>query len=189
VSITFQPEPDARSRAVIDYRLKCVVEPRRDQRSFATYEADVAGLADHAQYCADAGCFPATPYIASRRPWDDEPAMNVSTVNGALLLRALGLVPELGAAAVLDEPDLPALLPGHDSSDLTGTCEASDFLGRIDLALALSPADEGRPWHPVTPGSNFTDCGRRGGYLHDRLHELREIAVFAHTHQRHMAWF
>jgi hypothetical protein len=100
VSITFRPEPDARSRAVIDCPLECVVEPRRDRRSFATYGAAVAGLAGHAQFCAEALCFPETPYIASRRPWDDEPAMNVSTVNGALVLRALGLVPELGAAAV-----------------------------------------------------------------------------------------
>jgi hypothetical protein len=185
VSVTFQPEPDACSRAVIDYQLECAVEPRRDQRSFATYEAAVAGLADHAQHC---GCFPDTRYIASRRPCDDESAINVSSVNGALLLRALGLLPELGAAAVRDELDLPQLLSGHETSDLAGTCEASDFLARIDLALALSPADEGRPWHPVTPGSNFIDCGRRGGYLQERLHELREIAVFAHTHERRMTW-
>jgi hypothetical protein len=145
----------------------------------------VAGLADHDRRC---GCFPDTRYIVSRTPADDEPAMNVSNVNGALLLRALGLLPELGAAAVRDERALPQLLSGHDSSGLTGACEASDFLARIDLALALSPTDEGRPWHPVTPGSNVIDCGRRGGYLQDRLHELREIAVFAGIHQRRMTW-
>jgi hypothetical protein len=148
----------------------------------------VAGLADHDQHCGDVFCFPDTRYIASRRAADDEPAINVSSINGALLLRALGLLPELGAAAVRHEPDLPPLLPGHDTSDLTGTCEASDFLARIDLALAFSPTDEGRPWHPVTPGSNLIDCGRREDYLQDRLHELREITVFAHTHQRRMTW-
>jgi len=30
VSITFRAEPDARSRAVIDYHYDCDVEPRRD---------------------------------------------------------------------------------------------------------------------------------------------------------------
>jgi hypothetical protein len=188
VSITFRPEPDARSRAVIDYHYDCDVEPRRDQRRFATYEAAVAGLADHAQHCVALLCVPDAVYVASRRPYDDEPAMNVSTVNGALLLRAVGLIPEVGAAAVLDEPDSDPLPATHDTSDLAGTCEALDFLARIDLALALSPYDAGRPWHPVTPGSNVSDCGRPVGYLHDRLHELREIAEFAHTHQHPMSW-
>jgi hypothetical protein len=76
VSVTFRPEPEPRDRA-IGYQLECVVEARRDRRSFPTYEAAVAGLADHHRYCGDALCFPGIRYIVSRRPGDGEPSLNV----------------------------------------------------------------------------------------------------------------
>jgi hypothetical protein len=188
VSVTFQAEPGARSRAVIDYHLECVVEPRHDHRSFATYEAAVAGLTDHDQHCGDAFCFPGTRYIVSRSRSDDEPSLNMTNLNAAHLLRALGLLPELGADAVLHEHEPVSRLAGGNAFGLAGECDALDLLGRIDLALALSPVDEGTPWHPVTPGGNFLDCGRRPGYLQDRLHVLRAIAVHARELHRRVTW-
>jgi hypothetical protein len=119
----------------------------------------VAGLADHDQYCGDALCCPDTRYIVSRRPGDGEPWLSVSNVNAAQLLRALGLLPELGADCVFHQRGPVPRGPGDDVFELVGECEAQDLLGRIELALALSPLDEGTPWHPITPGSNVTDCG------------------------------
>lgn len=148
----------------------------------------MAGLADHDQYCGDALCCPGIRYIVSRRPGDGEPSLNVSNVNAAQLLRALGLLPELGADSVFHQLDPVPRRPGDDVFELAGECEAQDLLGRIELALALSPLDEGTPWHPITPGSNVTDCGRWSGYLHDRLHALRAITVHARDRNRHVTW-
>jgi hypothetical protein len=44
------------------------------------------------------------------------------------------------------------------------------------------------PWHSLTPSGHQIDCGRRPGYLQQRLHELRTIAEFARTHQRRITW-
>ena len=54
------------------------------------------------------------------------------------------------------------------------------------VALALHPADEGVPWH--TASTNVIDCGRRPGYLHDRLTALREVALHAQSSRRRVDW-
>lgn len=114
-----------------------------------------------------------------------EPQLNVTNVNAALILRALGLLSEIGAAAILGPQ--PGLTP-DGCPDLFGECDAADFLARIDLALALHPTDPGVPWHAITDAGNVIDCGRRPGYLHERLHELRDVATFAHADQRRVVW-
>ena len=62
-----------------------------------------------------------------------------------------------------------------------GNLGAEDFLGRILLALAIEPADEGVPSHETTvPGQvRWIECGRPEGYVQDRLGQLRELADWA----------
>jgi len=197
VSVTFGPEPDPAEHTALDYHIVCVLDPRRDQRTFGTYLEAVTGLDDHDRHCGDLLCWPDTRYVVARTAADVLPWLNLSNLNAALL-RALGVLPELGAAAVLDtaprDRDTVTELPGVAElgaagyDDLAGECDADDLLGRIELALALSPADVGVPWHATTAAGSWIDCGRPPGYLQQRLHELRAITVHARHLQRRVSW-
>lgn len=64
-----------------------------------------------------------------------------------------------------------------------GSLPAGDFLGRVLLALAIQPADEGIPAHELpTGGVRWVECGRRPGYIQDRLAQLHELAQWAVAH-------
>lgn len=62
-----------------------------------------------------------------------------------------------------------------------GSLPAEDFLGRVLVALAIEPADAGRPATvDAAPGrATFIDCGRPEGYVEERLGWLRELADWA----------
>jgi hypothetical protein len=98
----------------------------------------------------------------------ESPSVNVSGVNAALLLQALGY----------REP--------FDSGPLVGSAAAEEFGGRVLTALALAPADDGAPWHETSP--RFTDCGRWPSYLQDRLEHLHELADWCAQHHRAIQW-
>lgn len=70
-----------------------------------------------------------------------------------------------------------------------GEAPAEDLLGRLLIAQALldvaSDDEHGRP--DVTDGRH-TFCGRRPGYLADRLAELQKIATWAHQHHVPVVW-
>jgi hypothetical protein len=185
MSVTFRAEPNELSVIAFDHRLVCTAVVPSDRRIFSTYAEAVAGLTTHPDLCTDPFCDTQTPFVAARTAADDEPTVQTSSVNGRLLLRALGLLPELGAEAVTtgaaeDHMDLGG------SDDLAGVCDSAELLDRIEVALALHPADEGIPWHTVS--INVIDCGRRPGYLHDRLTALREVALYAQRSHRSVDW-
>ena len=98
----------------------------------------------------------------------EDPEVNMSNVNAATLLDVLGIK------------------VGEDFSDrCTGRLEADDFLGRILVARALSPADEGLP---ALQEGNMIDCGRSEGYVDVRLAELEQIAVWSRDRNLQIAW-
>ncbi|MEU2454855.1 hypothetical protein ABZ605_32800 [Streptomyces sp. NPDC012765] len=72
---------------------------------------------------------------------------------------------------------------GYD--ELAGDAEADDFLGRVLVALALTPEDAGRP---ATAEGRFVDCGRRVGYVQERLEELYELAEEARARGLTIYW-
>lgn len=185
MSVTFRVEPNELSFIAFDHRLVCTAVVPTDKRIFTTYAEAAAGISDHSRFCTDPFCGPDTPFVVARTAADDEPTVETSSVNGRLLLRALALVPELGAEAVNTPTAHPHPNPGG-GDDLVGVCDSGELLERIDLALALHPADAGIPWHTV--GSNVINCGRRPGYLHDRLTALREVARYAQDSHRRVDW-
>lgn len=104
--------------------------------------------------------------------WDNAPGINVSNSNAAALLEVLGL------------PTNP-----WDTPEGFEYPTGQDFLGRVLLALGLVPADAGVPAHAPNPERpNFIDCGRREGYLQERLGQLRELADYAIAHNRRIDW-
>ncbi|MEV5819353.1 hypothetical protein AB0L22_09270 [Micromonospora haikouensis] len=71
-----------------------------------------------------------------------------------------------------------------------GTTTGPDFHGRVLLALALldhATGDvEGRP---EVVDDNWVECGRRPGYLAERLAALHDLAVWAVEHHADVEWF
>jgi hypothetical protein len=104
-------------------------------------------------------------------PEADDLAVNVSSSNAVVLCAALGI-------------DLAA-------EGWCGSLPAQDFLGRILVALAVSPTDAGVPTHelPREPGQvRWIECGRREGYTQERLAQLRELADWAIAHDAEISF-
>jgi hypothetical protein len=75
--------------------------------------------------------------------------------------------------------------------DWCGELPASDFLGRVLVAQALSPVDEGMPAyeHLREPGQcHMIEAARRPGYLQERLGQLHELASWAIDHGVEVYW-
>lgn len=72
-----------------------------------------------------------------------------------------------------------------------GDMPAEAFLGRVLLALAVAPIDEGMPSyeHPVTgTGPRVIEGGRRPGYLQERLQQLHALGQHAVTVRSEVWW-
>lgn len=102
---------------------------------------------------------------------DSDLSVTMSNVNGLRVLEVLGFDSEDGIPYV-------------------GTCDADDFEGRVALARALTPVDAGIPV-TTTVGENgptVVECGRRPGYLQDRLDTLADLAALARSHNSPISW-
>lgn len=98
--------------------------------------------------------------------------VNMNNRNAGFVFEALGL----------------ALDPAGDG-DWAGQVEASDFQGRVLMALALAPADEGMPsYEHVGPGARMIEGSRRPGYLQEQLQALHKLAVWAVEHNAKVVW-
>lgn len=71
------------------------------------------------------------------------------------------------------------------ADDWAGTFDAADLYGRITLALGVT--DESLPTDDVTYG-NVVECGRRQGYVQDKLQELRTVVEYAQQRGRLVCW-
>ena len=185
------PAPPAEGPVEWGASIECAAHPPQDRRYFADYETARAGLADHRRFCTDLDCgvHAYRPFVVVHSSTDTEPSPDGSVRNAMLLLRALGLVAELGADDVHEPPpgDTPAPAPGDDTP-LVGELPAEQMLGRVELALALAPADAGIPVRDLNPAGTVVDFGRPAGYLQDRLNVLREVALFARDQDRDVIW-
>lgn len=106
----------------------------------------------------------------------NELEVNMASGNAALVCAALGLTPT--------------------EEGWVGELAPQDFLGRVLLALAVSPADEGMPSRDLQPGDDagpllgvvreggprIIQGARHPGYLQERLTQLRALADWAVAH-------
>ena len=109
-------------------------------------------------------------------PEAEELEINMSNSNAVLVCESLGI--------------------NLEEEGWCGSLPAQDFLGRVLVALAVSPADEGMPSHDLQPGDDagplfgivreggprIIQGARRPGYLQERLGQLRELADWAVAH-------
>lgn len=95
--------------------------------------------------------------------------LNVNNRNAIDVLRALGLE--------------------ANYDDLSGQIDATDLLGRLLVALAVQPVDQGIDTRASsTSGATIIECGRPDGYLHSRFEELTVIARRAAAIGRTVTW-
>lgn len=87
--------------------------------------------------------------------------MNISNTNASYLLDKLGI------------------------EELFGSMSSEDFLGRILIAEALSPSDEGIPSYK---DGNIVYGGREENYLQNKLARLREMANYAKNNNLEITW-
>jgi hypothetical protein len=91
-----------------------------------------------------------------------------------------------GAGSILSALGLKPAEALDGGSDLIGECSAEDFLGRVLLALAEQPEDEGMPSYESHPRWNVG--ARPAGYMQRHLHELHALAQYCREQDMIVAW-
>lgn len=74
---------------------------------------------------------------------------------------------------------------GIPHGDGTGLMNADDLLGRILVALAVSPESAERPTYNE---HNIILCGREEGYVQNKLIALQEVCELAKSLNRDVVW-
>lgn len=118
----------------------------------------MTGREAYGQHCDD--CDALGPILRSA-----DPEVDVAVRNAAYLLVLLGYGPVV---------------------DLNGRVPAEDFLGRVLVAEALSGPEDG--YLPQATYGRMVDCGRRPGYVLERLADLRVVAEAAVSAGAGICW-
>ena len=162
---------------------------------FGTYDDACAAAedADDGARTALPGCSmpdicPDYPLRAHPASNDPAPAVNVHDANARRLFGLLAFSPApLGTAGAQQiGPAAEPLAPGPAGSGWASEDLPADaFLGRVLLALALTPDDAGTDGYG--DGRFFTG-GRSPGHLQRRLLELHELALWCRARGRLVVW-
>lgn len=159
-----------------------------DAEAFLRAELDAHGCTGHLAVCGDEFCEGSRMFIHAIEE-APAPQVNVSNINAKHLLTLLGSEP----------------LNEYGDVDLCGGMSGADFMGRILMAIAIAPTDEGTPTYedtyvdgheaPSEEGGalavktmTVVMCGRREGYSEGRLEELRQLAEFSIATGRDIQW-
>lgn len=139
---------------------------------FPSREAAVLALPSVTSSCTDEYCVSFdTKFIDSAV---SEPEVNVSNITAVELLDNLGI------------------LVGEDFSErCLGSISAADLKGRVLMALALLPEDEGMPAYETTNtmfGLKIWAAPRPAGHTQKVLHRLLDVAEFALAQGRDVDW-
>lgn len=114
---------------------------------------------------------------------DQPPEVQLNNRNAALLFDALGL-PE-AAEPIEPGPLAEELLGPNPVAFDCGELTADDLLGRVLTAHALAPTDDGLP---AVQDGRHTACGRRPGYLQERLAHLEHLAHWCRHRNLRITW-
>lgn len=150
---------------VLGIRVVCVDGELRDDRIWNTNATLTRIDREHAAVCPSEDC-----------------------VDGGLVepVRAVAIDPvEVGRGHMRVVMDALGLIDEDNREDPYGELPADDFAGRVLMALALTPTDEGVPAYG---DGRWMECGRRPGYLQDVLGRLHALAEAAGAHDLTICW-
>jgi hypothetical protein len=145
----------------VAWSIRCACSNTTSLTEFGDRESAVAAL--NTIICEDEFCAAYPPLVIAVHA-EVAPYLNVSNRNAGDLLTLLGY---------------------GQNEDLCGSTSAADLLGRVLIAVAVEPADAGRP---STTSGNLIDCGRPAAYFEDRLAELRTVCEWAEARGVGVAW-
>jgi len=173
MSITFAPEYSETD--IVTYNVLC--EDGSLIATCLTYGDAKMAAETHGLTCEYSRC---GDYGAEIDTINNVPELTVSNSNGFYLLELLGLTPSYVG-------DLPS---PFEYGEMSGSCSADDFLGRILIAQGLNGPDVGVPLHqlPNRGGAPVYDCGRREGYADEMLRWLADLARWARAAARPVVW-
>lgn len=166
MSITFAP-------VVLDprVRLTCICRATQSEEIFEN-PAEAYSFKSSVDYvpvhCPEEFCDNSQRYLSSAVV---TPELNMSETNAHKVLEALSLEP-------------------------AGELSAESFTGLVLFALAVLPKDEGLPSYDDSSydaagervGAQFIVCGRREGYIQEKLEELRTIGNWAIENKTTVYW-
>lgn len=162
MSVTFTIDGNATG----DYGFKCLATGELFVAD--SYDAIEIERACHLLLCetCDEGFCWSSPRFDVPAEFD----VNMSTVNAVSLLAVLGIE--------------------YDPCEIYGVMGAEQFLGHVLIAMAQDRDDSGiaAVVDACAGGSTFIDCGRRAGYVADRLAALHALATEAARLGRDVCW-
>lgn len=156
---------------VLGYRVACYCGEQSIDGTFGAY-ADATAAWEAAggrslPFCEEC-CGTTHPQAITA----DLPSVNLSQINAARMFDMLGL--------------------NLVESGYCGSIDATDLLGRVLVAVAVCPADEGVPAHVAAAHTDGAPkvivCGRDAGYTEDRLVRIEAVARWAIENGRTVTW-
>lgn len=169
MSVTFSIAP---SVLIEDkWVLECDCGYKKSEQQYASHEEAVASLETVEKLlCGDDYCAASGMHVTFAPQEGDDLSINLSNMNARVVMESLGY--------------------SNDEQIAFGDATGEDFLGRILTALALAPEDEGMPSYADEKEGQATMiyCGRRPGYLQERLEQLRALAEFSVATGRQIQW-
>lgn len=161
MSVTFSPA----FRTNIPHTLACACGVWTVGVQYDSFEDAWAMAKETLNGCSDVYCKMEQVYAI---PVVSEPEVQMSNGNAITILDVLGIQ------------------VGEEFSDrCSGSMSASDMRGRILMAQALNPTDEGSD--TITVG-NMVDFGRPEGYTDSKLSALIEVVEFAERNNVNITW-
>jgi len=161
MSVSFSPSVNTH----VEFKITCLcgaVENSTAMTVFPDYVSASKVFEQGGYVCDDPYCY---VFVDA---FNSEPEVNLSNGNAVHLLDVLGIQ------------------VGEDFSErCVGSMSAQDMLGRVLIALAVSPVSAEVPSYAE---GNIIYGGRPEGYMQDKLESIRDVAVFAHANGRKVVW-
>lgn len=166
MSVTFAPEHH--DSDITGWGIQCACGATRTSVLAIQHAEVVARLTTDTPVCGDEMCGADKGAVVPFGPVEEVPYVQMSNANARYVLDALGV--------------------GYEDV-ACGTLPALDVLGRVLVAVAIAPVDEGVPAHETREGGvTYIEGGRRPGYLDEALDSLRDVIDWAIARDRQIGW-
>lgn len=179
---------------VTGYEVTCVCGTAANTVHTATYAGAGAVLVkvrdgNHDLGCDPTACFGDGARIELHHPTEDSPSVRLSCSNAARVLNALGYGDNEKPVGEADGTFADAFQAMADMYSC-GTTTADEFIGRVLIAEAIYPSNDGAAAESITlHGGGTVVAPERGDtYMTEVLAHLHRVAEYAQEHHANVTW-